>query len=70
MVGRELLITCPDGEDHRRHDQGDTIEEEEEPFGGRIHGWRKSKVMKRRIIMWRITTDGSPCAMAVDICDK
>jgi hypothetical protein len=73
VVGRELLTTCPDGEDHRRHEQGDTTEEveeeeEEQVFGARIHEWRKSTV-KRRITTRRIITDGSS-AMAEHTCDK
>lgn len=49
MVGRELLTICPDGEDHRGHDRGDTIGVGD--GGMKVRAWRKFTVRKRRMNM-------------------
>lgn len=57
MVDRELLMICPDGEDHRGHEKGDTTEE----VGSgrkRWHAWRRSR-------RTRTSMDGNWCEMAV-----
>lgn len=55
MVGRELLLICPHGEDHRGHERGEILGDARL---GRRHDWR-------RWIVRRMYTGGSWCG-AVD----
>lgn len=51
MVGRELLLICPHGEDHRGHERGEILGDARR---GRRLGWR-------RWIVRRMHTGGSWC---------
>jgi hypothetical protein len=62
VVDRELLMICPDGEDHRGHEKGDTAGEGS--GRERWHEWRRLRRM-------RTSMDGSWYGTAVRrTCDN
>lgn len=49
MVDRELLMICPDGEDHRGHEKGDTTVEGDS-MRIKWHAWRRWRLTRTSMV--------------------